>query len=495
MPINCSPLHEIIILHCVNENLRRSIFNGVVFIISTMAQSLPELNRIDEFKLWALKLGCPVKALPEKALNRFVKANGDKIKMLMDRVMDRNDVKSFQDNSLLQDFSPVVLEKFPAKNISNLKKVEKLNAKLCELRPRVERQKCEMEELKSSLEKKGNERHSDLKCRLLTVLTVFSFRASFWYVAEQIKVLKQTHSDIQCKSIQFEQKYSQLAEKIDEERKFEAMVVDVLPVPVNDATERKNEAEHAVKKLVEVLRNAYKEIGDREFTEAETEKVEEEMRKVLAGIPVVTIFEAIKYCNGKNISDLNQLLVSTQIAPTNVSGQSTFDISITKARISIYKYIQQTKRLKEEHASRLEQYVQLYDEFSANMIDKMRSFNGPDTELYDESLCNDYLKGFGTSMFNLALLQFHKEKLETVKQMATERDGLLKGNELLEREVMETYAKIETTYNSVLDDAGILSDVKESIKQIHALSKYKMNSFGNRRAPNTSATFLNSTLG
>lgn len=457
-----------------------------------MAQNLSD--RIDDFKSWALKLGCPVKALPsDAALNRFMKSKHANVQKTECQIQSQCEVKSFRDNLLLQNVSAsnLVLERSDLPdNLKKLRKAEKLNRQISELRPRVTRQKRDVKEKKSSAMEKGNEIQS-----LVITWNFDYFLLLNDFLADQLKQLKKSHRNIKTKCIQLQQKHEQWTEKVDEEKKFELMLMDGMYVPINASTDEKIAAEKAIKKSMDLLRNFYDEIGDREFTKANRDKAEREIKKMLAGVPVVTLFDAIKCYRNDEMNAVNEKFDSINVHPPNATVESAFEIAATKCRIRIYIDYLTINKLKEEHANRVEQYVDLYDQYLAKIVNDMKVFNEPDVELFAESICSDYLKQYGSSIYNQAMLQFHQQKLSAVQQMAADRDNHLKGKELTTAELTQTYATIETLYNSILDDIVALSDTHKNMKQLQALSKYTINSFGNRSIFNTSTSLLNCTLG
>lgn len=308
--------------------------------------------------------------------------------------------------------------------------------------------------------------------------------------------VRKVHHNTRTKCIQLEQKRAQFTDKIGEEKRFEAMLKDIMPVQVNSSVNEKAEAGKAIKKSIQILRNAYDEVGDREFTKNQREKVERDILKLTSGIPVLTLFEAIKCYSDNEMKAVDEKFTSINIHPSSNSiVLSAFDAAVAKSLMKIYIDHVQTRKLKDEHEIRVGQYVQLYDEYLARIINEMKLFNVGDVDTYAESICADYLRHYGTSMCNQAMLQFHQQKLTNLQQLATERDNLLKGNELITAELMASYKLIEKTYNSALDDLVSLGDVNKNMKQLQALSKYTINSFGNKSIWNTSTSMLNSTLG
>lgn len=303
--------------------------------------------------------------------------------------------------------------------------------------------------------------------------------------------MKKINHDNKTKQIQLEQKHDQLVGKIGEEKKFEAMLRDSMPVPITADMNEKREAEKAIRKSIQLLRNVYEELGDREFTKAKSEKVAQDIQKIMSGIPALSLFEAIRCYSDNEMKAVDDRLTTTH----STSNVSAFNIAITKSRMKIYIDHLKTKKLQEEHAVHVDQYVQLYDQYLAGIIDAMKSFNGPDPEFIAESICGDYLKHYGTSMCNQAMVQFHQQKLTALQQLATERSNLLKGSELVASELTVMYALIEKTYNLALDDLLSLGDVNKNVKHVQSLSKYTINSYGNKSIWNKSTSMINCTLG
>lgn len=121
-------------------------------------------NPVDDFKAWALKLGCPIKALPsDAALNRFMKSNHANVQKLMDHVRPKDEVKLNKDNLLLDSLtnSNLLLERSESyqtglpNKLKNIKKVEKLNHQIGQLKPQVEQMRTEFKQKQSSLLRKG----------------------------------------------------------------------------------------------------------------------------------------------------------------------------------------------------------------------------------------------------------------------------------------------------------------------------------------------------
>lgn len=118
-------------------------------------------DQIDDFKAWALKLGCPVSALPnDLVLNRLMKTNGANLQKLMTHVRPKAEVKLIRDNLLLNSLSNSnvlserQLSQLP-QNFKNIKKGEKLNRQINELKPRAEELKAVVKGKQLSLSKKG----------------------------------------------------------------------------------------------------------------------------------------------------------------------------------------------------------------------------------------------------------------------------------------------------------------------------------------------------
>ncbi len=316
--------------------------------------------------------------------------------------------------------------------------------------------------------------------------------------ANELKEVRRQHRSIQSKCIQLKQKHFQLIEKIDEEKTFDALLADGMPVPAATVlgVNEKIASEKAIEKSMEALRNVYVEIGDSECTKTHRTKVEREIRKAMAGIPIVHLFEAVKCYSTNDMNAINDKFDKIEVHhPSTGSDSSAFDIAITKSRMKLYIVHLTSKKLKEAHAIRIEQYVQMYDEYLAKIIDEMKMFNEPDVELFADSICGDYLKQYGTYMSNQSMSQFYQEKLSSLQQLAAERDSLLKGSELIAAELATMYAEIEKTYNSTSDDIVALGDVNKNMKQVQALSRYTINSCGNKSICDTSASLLNCTLG
>lgn len=316
--------------------------------------------------------------------------------------------------------------------------------------------------------------------------------SSYTPTADQLTKMKKTSHDNQTKRIQLEQKHNQLIGKISEEKKFEAMLKDSMPVPITADMNEKVEADKAIKKSIQLLSNAYDEVGDREFTKAHRDKVAQDVQKIMSRIPIVTLFDAIRCYSDNEMKTVDYKLTAATHPSSNACA---FGIAVAKSRRKIYIDHLKTRKLKEEHASHVEQYVQLYDEYLARIIDAMKPFNGPNVQFVAESICGDYLRHYGTAMCNQAMLQFHQQKLTDLQRLATERNNLLKGSELVTSELTALYTQIEKTYNLALDDIVSLGDVNKNIKQLQSLSKYTINSYGNRSIWNTSTSMLNCTLG
>lgn len=294
--------------------------------------------------------------------------------------------------------------------------------------------------------------------------------------------------------IQLEQKHAQLIEKVDKETRFDAILQDSMPVHITTSTNEKTEAASAIKKSIKLLKNVYDEAGDSEFTTTQREKVQRDIQKIVSSIPVLTLFEAIKgYSNEMNAAD--DIFTSIDSHPVTDSVSTAFDMAISQSRMKIFVEYLKTKKLKEEHETAVDQYVSMYDQYLAGMVNAMKLFNAPDVELFVESICGDYLKHYGTWMCNQALLEFLQQKLTHLQRLATERDERLIGSDLVTSELSVLYARFEKTYNLTLDDIASLGDVNRSMKQLQALSKYTINSFGNKSIWNSSTSMLNCTLG
>lgn len=295
--------------------------------------------------------------------------------------------------------------------------------------------------------------------------------------------------------MQLKQKHNQLIEKIEEEKKIEIMLNNSRPFDLATSTKGKDEANKAIKKLISYLGSVYEGIGDRVFKHAEKEKIEQDIKKITVGIPVVMLFEAIKLHHENEIKVVDDKLCSIEIVPTNDSISSAFNISITKSKMKIYLLHLKTIQEKHEHEILVEQYVQLYDEYLAQILNEMKIFNSPEIELFAESICGDYLKEYGSLMCKQAMLEFNRQKIINLQQLATERDDLLRGNELVISELTGLYEQIEKTYNMTLDDMASLGDVNKNMKQLQGHSKYTINSQCDRSIWNTSSSMLNSTFG
>lgn len=126
-----------------------------------MEQNLREKKTVDDFKAWALKLGCPVNALPsEAALNRLMKSNPASLQKLMDHIRPKSEVKLIRDNLLLQSItdsellSERQLSNLPP-NLEKFKKFQKLQRQISELKPRVEELKTTVNDKLLSTSKIG----------------------------------------------------------------------------------------------------------------------------------------------------------------------------------------------------------------------------------------------------------------------------------------------------------------------------------------------------
>lgn len=127
-----------------------------------MDQNPCDKNPIDDFKSWALKLGCPVNALPsDAALSRFMKSNQGNVQKLMDQFRPKAEVKLIKDNLLLQSLSNstnVLSDRHrsdSSDDFKNVKKLERLNRQIGELKPEVEQLKTELKDKQSHLSLKG----------------------------------------------------------------------------------------------------------------------------------------------------------------------------------------------------------------------------------------------------------------------------------------------------------------------------------------------------
>lgn len=120
-----------------------------------------ESGPIDDFKAWALKLGCPVSALPnDAALNRLIKSNHGNLQKFMDHVRPRSEVKLIRDNLLLPELSRSnlltdrQLSDIP-NNFKIFKKGERLNHQISKLKPQVEELKNAVTDKTMAINKKG----------------------------------------------------------------------------------------------------------------------------------------------------------------------------------------------------------------------------------------------------------------------------------------------------------------------------------------------------
>lgn len=127
-----------------------------------MDQNPCDKNPIDDFKSWALKLGCPVNALPsDAALIRFMKSNHGNVQKLMDQFRPKAEVKLIKDNLLLHSLSNstnVLSDRHQSDlpdSFRNVKKLEKLNRQIGILRPKVEQLKGQVKDKRLHLSKKG----------------------------------------------------------------------------------------------------------------------------------------------------------------------------------------------------------------------------------------------------------------------------------------------------------------------------------------------------
>lgn len=301
--------------------------------------------------------------------------------------------------------------------------------------------------------------------------------------------MKRTYRSTKSKSIQLEQKHTQFLEKIEAEKRNEKTLANGMSVSVDVTTEsRRNEATKAVNKSLQYLKSVYGDIGDRELTKADRDKVQREIMKTVAGIPIVTVYEAI----GSN----REINVSNSNGPSMAPLPSAFDVAITKSRIRMYVDHHLAKnKLKDDYSARVDQYVQVYDHYLEQMVNEMKSFNGSDVELFEDAICDEYLKQYGLSISNQAVLQFKQQKLSSLQQLAKERDDQLKGNNVVAAELTNMYQLIETTYNLAYDNIVSLGDTNKSLKGLQALCIYTLNSFGLRSKFNTSTGLLNGSLG
>ncbi|KAG4076768.1 hypothetical protein HA402_009114 [Bradysia odoriphaga] len=426
-------------------------------------------DSIDGFKSWALHMGCPVNALPgDAALDRLIKSNLVDVQKLMAGWRPKSEVKLCRENLLVSSVSGpnVLLERQQTdqpNTWNNLKQKEKISRQIDELKPRTERLRAKVRDKKLSLFGK----------------------------AEQLKEVKRAHRSTKSKFIQMEQKHAQLIEKIEVEKGFEKILASGTAVPNDVTTNFKSEAENGLRKSLQHLRNVYTEIGDRELTKAERDEVQREIKKTVADFPVVTAYEAMKSYQEMNAARFNSIHQPSQ-APV----PSAFDVAITKSRVRMYvDHHLARKKLKDEYSVRVEQYVQLYDQYLEQMVNEMKSFNEPDVELFADSICGDYLKEYGTSIGNKAMLHFKQQKLANLQQRVTERDDQLKGYDVVATELTNMYQTNERTYSAAYDDIVLLGDTTKSLKQLQALCIYTINSFGQRSKFNSSTNLLNATLG
>ncbi|XP_037049249.1 augmin complex subunit dgt5 [Bradysia coprophila] len=432
------------------------------------SELLAATEPMDGFKSWALQMGCPVNALPgDAALDRLIKSNLVDVQKLMTGWRPRSEVKLCRDNLLVSSVpnSNGLLERQQNQPNSwnDLKRKEKISRQIDELKPRTERLRAEFRDKKSSLFGK----------------------------AEQLTEVKRTHRSTKAKSIQMEQKHAQLIEKIEVEKGFEKILASGMAVPNDVTTTCKSETENGIRKSLQYLRSVYAEIGDRELSKADRDEVQREIKKTLADFPVMTAYEAMKSYQEMNVARFNSIY-----QPPKAPIPSAFDVALTKSRVRMYvDHHLARKKLKDEYSARVEQYVQLYDQYLERMVNEMNSFNEPDVELFADSICGDYLKEYGTSIGNQAMLQFKQQKLSNLQQRVTERDDQLKGYDVVASELTNMYQINEQTYSAAYDDIVVLGDTTKSLKQLQALCIYTINSFGQRSKFNPSTNLLNATLG
>lgn len=120
---------------------------------------------VDRLKSWALQMGCPVNALPsDAALDRLMKSNIANVKKLMEHWRPRFEVKLSRDNLLVSSLSVAnaLLDRQQAdlpNSLKDLKRTEKINRQIDELKSHTERLKVDVNKKKSSLFGKGNASH------------------------------------------------------------------------------------------------------------------------------------------------------------------------------------------------------------------------------------------------------------------------------------------------------------------------------------------------
>lgn len=207
------------------------------------------------------------------------------------------------------------------------------------------------------------------------------------------------------------------------------------------------------------------------------------------------LFEAIKFHNENELKVVDGKFSSIEIQPTNDGISSAFTISITKSRIKSYLVSLKTIKQRQEYEILVEQYVQSYDEYLAAILNEMEIFNAPEVELFAESICGDYMKEYGSWMCNNAMVDFHRQKIIYLQQLATERDHLLKGNELVISELTGIYEQIDKTYNTTLDDMESLGAINKNMKQLQGQAKYTISNQADRSIWNTSINMLNNSIG
>lgn len=124
-----------------------------------MEKILSDTSSIDDLKSWALKLGCPVNALPsDAALCRFIKSNYACVQKLMKQMGPKSEVKLIKSNLLSYGVSNSNLtDRYQSDSIvlNNIRKVDKLNRHISQLRSKIEQLKSEWNEKQSSLMHKG----------------------------------------------------------------------------------------------------------------------------------------------------------------------------------------------------------------------------------------------------------------------------------------------------------------------------------------------------
>ncbi|KAJ6643927.1 hypothetical protein Bhyg_08892 [Pseudolycoriella hygida] len=341
-------------------------------------------------------------------------------------------------------------------DLKNINKVEKINEKISQLKSRVKQLKTEVEAKQLTLMIKAD---------------------------KSAKAIRNRHIG-ETKCIQLRQKHAQWLEKVSEEQKFVEKLES--STPAEDTSIKKNNCESTIKRLIQFLDSFYADVGDCPIFVTQRHNVEKNIQNIIADVPVFTLFEAIQCYSEKGIKIVDQTFNSNDDHSSNDSVSSAIDVAISKSRIKIYVSHLKTKNLKSEHATCVENYFYLYDQYLNKIIAEMKAFNALDTELFAESICNDYLKVHGTWMCNQVLSEIHQQKLANLQRRATERDDLLKGEELVASELSAMYEAIEKTYNLILNDLMALGNVNQNMKQMQAVSRYTINNFGSKNTWNTS---------